>query len=113
MQKGEKDSPAESPFAMWQSLKGYKETTWSRKDPVLLCGKEMKRREGSGSLDRIPDDQTVEVHAENHLGLARKSEVESRGHIPPGHASNIEWKWIFLQVRAGSVRPDHRTHLGR
>ena len=33
-------------------------------------------------------------------------------HIPLGHTPKAEWKWIFLRVHAGSVRPDLRAHLG-
>ena len=38
-------------------------------------------------------------------GSARKSEVESRGHIPLGHTSIDEWKKIFGQVHAGEPNP--------
>lgn len=36
---------------------------------------------------------------------ARKSDIESRGHIPLGHASIDEWKRILASVRAEGSSP--------
>ena len=63
---------------------------------VLLCHREELRRQGNPrSLDRIPDDRTVKISAENAPSQPGKSEVKSRGHIPWGHLSGTEWKWTF------------------
>lgn len=56
-------------------------------------------------MDRVLDDRTVEIDVEICPGSARKSDVESHGHIPLGHASIDEWKRIFLWVLARSVSP--------
>lgn len=81
---------------------------------VLLCHRvELRRWEDSRLLDQTLGDRMVEISVKNYPGLARKSEVESCGHIPSGHLSGTEWKWIFGRVHAEGVRPDLRLNLSR
>ena len=60
----ERDSLAESPSARWRCLKGYREMTWSKWDPVLHCGEEVRGQEASQSSDQVLDDRTVEINVE-------------------------------------------------
>ena len=68
---------------------------WSKRGPVLYHGEEVRGRKASQSTDRFLDDRTVEIGMEICPGSARKSDAESRGHIPPGHMSHDEWKYIL------------------
>lgn len=53
----------------------------------------------------------MEISAENAPSQPGKSEAESRGHIPWGHLSGVEWKWTFDRVRTEGVRLDLHSNL--
>lgn len=73
---------------------------------VLLClGEELRWQKCSRSSDQVLDDRTVEISMEICPRSARNSDVESRGHIPLGHASIDEWKQVFLRVHADGLDP--------
>lgn len=40
----------------------------------------------------------MEINVENFPRLAKKSEAESHEHIPSGHLSGAEWKWLRARV---------------
>lgn len=73
---------------------------------VLLChDDELRGKRITGRWIVAPHDRTTEMSAENCLELAKKSDTESRGNIPSGHASPDVWKRILALFHARRVGP--------
>lgn len=73
---------------------------------VLVChDDELRGGRIAGHRIGAPHYRTTEMGVENSPGSARKSDVESHGHIPLGHASPDEWKRILASFRTEESGP--------